>query len=82
MFAKGRTLEILSMGDGLDYVPQITDASGLPGIKAGAERVLPEGWYIREVTLAEDLFVDVPFPARVCFFTSGHSFQGPVKLGI
>jgi hypothetical protein len=28
------------------------------------------------------LFVDVPFPARVCFFSSGHSFHGPVKLAI
>jgi hypothetical protein len=34
------------------------------------------------VTLQEDLFVDVPFPARVCFFTSGHSFQGPLTLSI
>jgi len=33
-----------------------------------------------EVRLDEDLFVDVPYPARVCFFSSGHSFQGPMRL--
>ncbi|MFT4615230.1 MAG: hypothetical protein ACI9NT_002382 [Bacteroidia bacterium] len=85
MFAKGRTLEIMSFGDGLDYVPQVTEiAVGLPGMPFSskpAERVLPDGWTVREVTLKEDLFVDVPFPAKVCFFLSGHSFQGPVNMG-
>ena len=33
-----------------------------------------------EATLDGDLFVDVPYPARGCFFTSGHSFQGPMRL--
>ena len=80
MFAKGRTLEILTMSDGLDYVPQITEVSGLPGFTQQAERVLPKDWSVREITLKEDLFVEVPFPARVCFFASGHSFQGPVSL--
>ena len=82
MFAKGRTLAILSMGDGRDYVPQISKILGLPGLPESQGRVLPKGWTIREVTLQEDLFVDVPFPARVCFFTSGHSFQGPLTLSI
>jgi hypothetical protein len=82
MFAKGRTLEILSMGDGRDYVPQISKILGLPGLPESQDRVLPKGWTIREVTLQEDLFVDVPLPARVCFFTSGHSFQGPLTLSI
>jgi hypothetical protein len=81
MFAKGRTIEILTMSDGLDYVPQVTELSGLPGVDQQAERVLPKGWSIREITLKEDLFVESPFPARVCFFASGHSFQGPVSLG-
>lgn len=79
-FAKGRTLEILSMGDGMDYVPQISEASGLLSITSDTERVLPVGWTIREITLIDDLFVEVPCPARVCFFASGHSFQGPLKL--
>ncbi|ARN75219.1 hypothetical protein BST96_14500 [Oceanicoccus sagamiensis] len=82
MFAKGRTLEILSMGDGRDYVPQIKGAAGLPGLPDSQERVLPEGWTIRELTLEEDLFVEVPFPARVSFFASGDSFQGPVTLSV
>jgi hypothetical protein len=42
-FAKWRALEILSMGDGMDYVPQITEVSGLPGQLEQAERLLPEG---------------------------------------
>jgi hypothetical protein len=45
-----------------------------------AERILPDGWSVREVTLKEDLFVEIPFPAKVCFFASGDSFQGPVKI--
>lgn len=86
MFSKGRTLEIMSFGDGLDYVPQITEVvAGLPGMPVSpepAERVLPDGWTVREVTLKEDLFVDIPFPAKVCFFTSGYSFQGPLTLNL
>ena len=82
MFEAGRTIEIMDFGDGWDYVPQIIEASGLPGMVQGQERVLPEGWSVREVTLEEDLFVEVPYPARVCFFMSGHSFQGPVRLGL
>jgi hypothetical protein len=85
MFAKGRTLEILSRGDGLDYVPQLNEiVAGLPGmpVLASAERVLPEGWTVREITLKEDLFVEIPFPAKVCFFTCGYSFHGPLTLNL
>ncbi len=80
IFTKGRTIEVLSMADGKDYVPQITEAAGLPGLPESKERVLPKGWTVHEITLEEDLMVEVPFPAKVCFFTSGHSFQGPVTL--
>jgi len=80
MFAAGRTIEIADFGDGWDYVPQITEVAMDDSQPTG--RVLPEGWSVRDVTLAEDLFVDVPYPARVCFFPSGHSFQGPVRLGL
>jgi hypothetical protein len=85
MFAAGRTIEVMDFGDGWDYVPQITEV-GFPGaVEDGSPppgRVLPEGWSVREVTLTDDLFVEVPHPARVCFFASGHSFQGPVRLGL
>jgi hypothetical protein len=80
MFAKGRKLEILSIGDGMDYVPQVTEITGMPWGLELAERILPDGWSVREITLKEDLFVEIPFPAKVCFFASGDSFQGPVKL--
>jgi hypothetical protein len=57
---------------------------GLPGTGWGepAERLLPDGWSVREVTLDGDRFVEWPYPARVCFFTRGHSFPGPVRLGL
>jgi len=80
MFAAGRTIEVADFGDGWDYVPQITEVA--MDESPPTERVLPEGWSVREVALTDDLFVDVPHPARVCFFTSGHSFQGPVRLGL
>jgi hypothetical protein len=80
IFAKGRKIEILSMGDGMDYVSQVTEVTGMPlGLKFAA-RILPDGWSVREVKLKEDLFVEIPFPAKVCFFASGDSFHGPVKL--
>ncbi|MFQ3322835.1 MAG: hypothetical protein ACI90U_000647 [Pseudomonadales bacterium] len=85
MFSKGRSLEILSRGDGMDYVPQTSEVvAGLPGmpVSGSAVRVLPKGWTVREVTLKEDLFVDIPFPAKVCFFTSGYSFHGPLTLDL
>lgn len=82
MFAKGRRIEILSCADGRDYIPQITEVRGIPGLSESSQRILPTGWTVRELTLQEDLFVEVPFPARVCFFTSGHSFQGPVTLNL
>jgi len=85
MFSKGRTIEVLSRGDGFDYVVMFGDVVvNLPGmpVSASAERVLPEGWTVREVTLTEDLFVDIPCPAKVCFFSDGSSFQGPLSLNL
>jgi hypothetical protein len=82
MFRAGRTLEIMDCGDGWDYVPQVTEMQGLPGMSPTEQRVLPHGWSVREVVLQEDLYVEVPCPARVCLFPSGHSFQGPVRLGL
>lgn len=39
-----------------------------------------DSWSIREVTLPADLLVELPNPARVCFFQDGSSFQGPLDL--
>ncbi len=82
MFAAGRTIEILDCGDGMAYVPQVSDVVGLPGMTRQNERVLPDGWSINKVTLKHDLFLEIPNPARVSFFFSGHSFQGPVKIDL
>lgn len=82
MFRAGRTIEIMDCGDGWDYVPQVTEMRGLPGVPPTAERVLPDGWSVREILLQEDLHVEVPCPARVCLFFSGHIFHGPVRLGL
>lgn len=78
-FNAGRTIEILTMEDGQDYVPNVTELSGMFH-KTTKERVLPKGWKIRKETLNQDLIVEIPYPARVCFFRSGHGFHGPVKF--
>ena len=45
-------------------------------------RLLPEGWSVRQVHLDSDLVVDLPCPTRAAFFwSSGDSFQGPIRLG-
>jgi len=84
MFSKGRTFEVLRRDDGLDYVPIFNDVAvnmlGMP--ISASERVLPVGWAVRTVTLKEDLFVDIPCPAKVCFFSDGSSFQGPLTLNL
>lgn len=84
LYRAGTTIEVMDFGDGADYV-QLTRNAVMAGRRADAprrERVLPEGWSVRTVTLAEDLVVDLPCPTRVCFFACGDSFQGPLRLGI
>ena len=78
-FNAGRTIEILTMEDGQNYVPNVTELSGMFH-KTTKERVLPEGWTIRKEILKQDLIVEIPCPARVCFFRSGHGFHGPVEI--
>ncbi len=78
-FKAGRTIEILTMEDGQDYVPNVTELSGMFH-KPMKERLLPKGWTIRNETLHQDLIVEIPCPARVCFFKSGHGFHGPVVI--
>ena len=78
-FNAGRTIEILTMEDGQDYVPNVTELSGMFQ-KTTKDRLLPEGWMIRKEILNQDLIVEIPCPARVCFFRTGHGFHGPVKV--
>lgn len=83
-YRAGRTIEIADFGDGWDYVPQAVGCR-LPGTRWDEPlppRVLPEGWSVREVTLSEDLTVDLPHPTRVCILASGESFMGPIRLGL
>lgn len=87
LYRAGRTLEIMDLGDGFDYVPLVARARGaitgseLPGA-APRQRVLPAGWSVRELRLERDLLVELPNPTRVAFFAGGDSFQGPVRLGL
>jgi hypothetical protein len=81
-FVAGRTISILDMGDGWDYVPQVSAASFRPDADSGNAPEMPEGWSIRDVVLDEDLLVEMPYPARVCFFDTGDSWQGPVRLDL
>ena len=84
LYRAGRRLEIMSFGDGFDYVPLVTGARGLGG-SAGAQgsaaaRVVPDGWSVRQLVLGRDLVVELPNPTRVAFLAGGDSFQGPLRL--
>lgn len=87
MFKAGRTIEVMSCGDGLDYVPLVARARMAGRATAAADRPprprrLPEGWSVRNVSLTRDLVVELPCPTRAVFFSSGDSFQGPLQLGV
>lgn len=79
-YRAGRTIEVLRADDGFDYVPLVSEARLASGAPADQPRVLPDGWTVRDVALDADLVVDLPCPTRVTFFTSGDSFQGPVRV--
>jgi len=79
LFKKGRTIEILTADDGNEYVPNVYAMKGMFA-NTPQERVLPKGWSIRTITLAKDLSLDIPNPARVCFFKTGSGFHGPINL--
>ena len=79
LFKAGRTIEILTMEDGKDYVPNVYGMKGMFG-KIPTKRILPNAWSLREITLEEDLILEIPNPARVCFFKTGSGFHGPVSL--
>jgi len=80
MFKAGRTIEILTMEDGKDYVPNATELNVILGNQPVKKRILPEDWSIRKITLEEGLILEIPCPARVCFFKSGYGFHGPVEI--
>lgn len=84
LYRAGKTIEIMTFGDGADYVPLVRKAvmGGRGPEVLTRPRVLPDGWSVRTVTLSKDLVVDLPAPTRVCFFTCGDSFQGPLHLGL
>ena len=82
LFKAGRSIEIMDCGDGNDYLQQVSRGRGpiLAALGISTERQLPQGWSVRTVTLAKDLLVELPNPARVVFFSNGDSFQGPLQL--
>ena len=79
LFKAGRTIEVLTMEDGKDYVPNVYGMKAMFG-KTPKERILPAGWSVRTIILTKDLIVEIPNPARVCFFKTGSGFHGPVNL--
>jgi len=87
LYSAGRTIEVMDCGDGFDYVPLTAKARRVGADPARAPRppkprLLPEGWSVRQVHLDSDLVVDLPCPTRAAFFwSSGDSFQGPIRLG-
>ena len=80
LFSAGRTIEVLTREDGKDYVPNVYGLKGMFGKNTPKERVLPAGWSIRTITLTEDLILEIPNPAQVCFFKTGSGFHGPVEI--
>jgi len=81
LFAAGRVLEAIDIGHGWCLLPQAVDAQmGGAAADSRPERDLPEGWVVREITLDDDLVIDIPYPARVVIFFNGDIFHGPVRL--
>jgi len=79
LFKKGRSIEVLTTEDGKDYVPNVYAMKGMFANEP-KERVLPEEWSIRTISLKKDVVLDIPNPARVCFFKTGSGFHGPINL--
>jgi len=51
-------------------------------VEARSAPEMPESWLVRDVVLDEDVLVEMPYPARVCFFDTGDRWQGPVRLDL
>lgn len=73
-FDTGRTLPILCLPDGSEYVQQTGDAPDR--VRMG----LPEGWSLREAQLESDLTIEMQDEGpRTWWFPKRVSFQGPVE---
>jgi len=85
VFAAGSTVLVLRDSKGKDFV-QMSAASPEAGSilrsrdpAAGAIGLeLPDGWKLGNESFLERTTVQLPHPARACFFANGVSFQGPV----
>ena len=81
LFTAGRDLELVDIGHGWFLLPQAVEADIGGGTAVPRpERVLPEGWSSRNLSVGEDLVLDLPYPARVVIFVDGSIFHGPVRL--
>ncbi len=81
-FAVGRRVLVLLMPDAAAFV-HVIDGAGISSIgldhEPKGELVLPGGCQLGEVALEKDWVLRLPSPARVFFFPSGDSYQGPVE---
>lgn len=83
LFKAGRTVEIISCPNAMDYISVIASGSiGFTETQQDGKRHLPKGWTSKEVRLETELLVELPCPTRALFFDNGESFQGPINLGI
>ena len=80
LFKSGRTIDILTMEDGKDYVPNMAVSDKGIGNLVEKEQMIPSDWSVRRITLKEDLILEIPNPARACFFKNGYGFHGPVEI--
>lgn len=81
LFKAGRTVEVISCPDAMDYISVIASGSiGFTESQQDTKRHLPKNWTSREITLETDLLVELPCPTRALFFNNGESFQGPINL--
>ena len=86
-----RQVRVITSPDGTEYVELIAVAlDGGSLYQDGRTLVdphdlgLPEGWSVRDQTVAELTVIHLPCPTQALFFANGASFQGPVKafLGV
>lgn len=80
LFLAGRTLEVIDTADGMTLLPQATGSHLHRQRTEPVPRRMPGEWTSRHVTIAEDLLVELPCPARVAIFDNGDIFHGPAAL--